>query len=75
MFALDCILNLREILDKYFLMLLMHMSVTAALDFKVFNNFGITTVMEFFEIISIPAEELFSEMYVGCTASYFVLII
>ena len=28
-----------------------------------------------YDIISIPDEELFSETYVGCTASYFVLII
>ena len=31
-----------------------------------------TTTKFFVKIISIPDEELFSEMYVGCTASYFV---
>ena len=34
--------------------------------------FGMTTVSFFFKIISITDEELFSETYVGCTASYFV---
>ena len=31
-----------------------------------------TTASVFVKIISIPDEELFSETYVGCTASYFV---
>ena len=31
-----------------------------------------TKVRVFVKIISIPDEELFSEMAVGCTASYFV---
>ena len=36
------------------------------------NYFGMTTVSFFVKFISIPDEELFSEMYVQCTASYFV---
>ena len=31
-----------------------------------------TTISFFVKIMSIPDEELFSETYVGCTASYFV---
>ena len=39
------------------------------------NYFGITTFKFFVKIINIPDEELFSETYIGCTASYLVLII
>ena len=39
------------------------------------NYFEMTTVSFLAKIISIPDEELFSETYVGCTASYFVKII
>ena len=35
------------------------------------NYFGMTIVRFFFKINSIPDEEIFSETYVGCTASYF----
>ena len=60
--------NLRKVLDEYFVK---YISATAALYFK--DHFGVTTVRGFFgKKINIPDEELFSETYVGCTASYFV---
>ena len=68
MSALDCILNLREVLYQYFVK---YISATAALYFKVLlfwnDNFQF-----FVKSISIPDGELFSETYVDCTASYFV---
>ena len=39
------------------------------------NHFGMTTVRVFVKITSIPDEELFSETFVMCTASYFVYIV
>ena len=70
MLALDCILNLRIVLDKYFVM---YISATAALYIILKCNFFEWQPLGFFvKIISIPDEQLFSETYVGCNASYFV---
>ena len=50
----------------------MYISATAALYFKVYLFWNDNLLLGFFvKIISIPDEELFSETYVGCTASYF----
>ena len=47
----------------------LYISATAALYFKVLSFWNDNF---FIKSISIPDEELFSETYVGCTASYFV---
>ena len=66
-----CILNLRKVLDLY---LIKYISATAALYFKVLIILELQLLVWgfFVKIISIPDEELFSETYVGRTASYFV---
>ena len=69
MLTLDCILNLRKVLDEYFVK---YIGATAALYFKVYFFWNDNCYFFLVKIISIPDEELFSETYLGCTASYFV---
>ena len=73
MLDLDFILNLRR--SFWIITLLSTLVIPLHFIFLKYNYFGITTVSFCIKIFSIPDEELFSETYVACTASYFVSII
>ena len=56
--CIECILNVRNVFDYYFVM---YISATPVLYFIKCNHFGMKTVTVFVNTISIPNEELFSD--------------